>query len=206
MFSGIVERTGLVRAARSGARHSLRIGVDAGPISTALKAGSSLAVNGVCLTVVRKNAGTAWFDLSPETVRRTTLGRLRAGDTVNLERPLRFGRRIDGHFVLGHVDGVGRVAAAREWGRNLDLDIVCPEPVRPYLTPKGSMAVDGVGLTIGRTDRGRVRVHLVPQTLRVTTLGRLRPGDRVNLEADILAKLVFAAVRKGAIDKTRHPR
>ena len=188
MFTGIVEATGRVaRVDPAGTGRRLRIDTALG---AELRAGDSIAVNGVCLTVVACDATGFAADISPETVRVTTLGDRAPGEPVNLERPLRADARLGGHFVLGHVDGVGRVAALRPDGEGYWLEVDVPEPLEPYMISKGSIAVDGISLTIASLDIGRVGVAIVPFTHAHTTLGSARVGDRVNLEADVLGKYV----------------
>ena len=158
-----------------------------------LGVGESVAVSGVCLTVVDAPPGALAFDLAEkETLRVTTLGGLGVGDPVNLERPLRLDGRLGGHLVLGHVDGVGRVAAVRPEGDGARLDVEVPARLRPLLIPKGSVTVDGVkSCTVAALEEGELfAVALIPHTLAVTTLGQRRPGDPVNLEMDVIGKYV----------------
>ena len=187
MFTGIIEATGTVvslKKKRQAARLTLRL-----PVSfRGLKAGGSLSVNGVCLTMASRKGASFSFDLVQETLRRTTLGHVLKGDYVNLERPMRASDRVHGHFVLGHVDGVGKITAVFVRGRARDFSILFPRAFKRYFVEKGSVAVDGVSLTIGRVKGNSFTVHLIPQTLRRTVFGRLKRGSRVNLEADILMK------------------
>jgi|KBSMisStandDraft_5_1062788.scaffolds.fasta_scaffold142185_2 riboflavin synthase len=209
MFTGIVEATGRVaRVDPAGTGRRLRIDTALG---AELRAGDSIAVNGVCLTVVACDATGFAADISPETVRVTTLGDRAPGEPVNLERPLRADARLGGHFVLGHVDGVGRVAALRPDGEGYWLEVDVPEPLEPYMISKGSIAVDGISLTIASLDTGRVGVAIVPFTHAHTTLGSARVGDRVNLEADVLGKYVARllderSVRAGRVTVPAHER
>ena len=173
MFTGIVERTG--RVARPGRTLSIETGWND------LKPGESIAVSGTCLTVARIQEDRAGFDVVPETIRRTTLGRLRRGDRVNLERALRAGDRLGGHLVQGHVDGTGTVART---GGTLRIE----SPLAGQLVPKGSVAVDGVSLTVVEVEPGAFTIALIPTTRRLTTLGRLRRGQRVNIEVDVWLK------------------
>ena len=164
-----------------------------------LEVGASLAVGGVCLTVTERSPGgaaEAWsaVELSPETLARTTLGDLAAGAEVNLEPALRLGDPLGGHWVQGHVDGVGEVIGRADAGEHRLLTIAVPEGLGRYLVEKGSVAVDGVSLTVASCDGDRCSVALIPHTLEVTTLGGLVPGDRVNLEVDVLAKYVARQV------------
>ena len=192
MFTGIVEERGRVRAVDGG-----RLVVECRTVGEDATVGDSVAVNGVCLTVVEAASGTLSFDLAPETLSRTTLSRLRPGDPVNLERPLTLATRLGGHLVQGHVDGIGTVRSIAGNGDAVRLRIAPPERLRPYVVEKGSVAVDGVSLTVATAGPDSFEVALVPHTLEVTTLGERRPGDEVNLEADVLAKYVEAATRRG---------
>ena len=191
MFTGIVSGTGRVvslRARRGGAR----LTVDAGP-RAAFARGESVAVSGVCLTAVASGRRFV-ADLSPETLDRTTLGRLARGDRVNLERALRWGDRLSGHFVLGHVDGVARVAGVDARGGGSALyRFAVPAALRRFVVAKGSVALDGVSLTVARRREGEFDVMVIPETLRRTTLPLRRAGDRVNFEADVFARYGRAA-------------
>lgn len=196
MFTGIVETLGRVgRLETAGDGRRLRVAVPDDP-GWRLGRGESVAVSGVCLTVVDAPAGELAFDLAEETLRVTTLGGLGVGDPVNLERPLRFDGRLGGHLVLGHVDGVGRVAAVRPEGEGARVDVEVPAGLRPLLIPKGSVTVDGVSLTVAALEAGAFAVALIPHTLAVTTLGRRRPGDPVNLEMDVIGKYVRGFVQQ----------
>jgi riboflavin synthase alpha subunit len=196
MYTGLVEalgRVGAVETAGQGRR--LRVAAPEDP-AWQLALGESVAVNGVCLTVVEAGAGRLAFDLAEETLRVTTLGELRTGDPVNLERPLRFDGRLGGHLVLGHVDGIGRVTAVRPEGEGARLEVEVPPGLRPLLIPKGSVAVDGVSLTVAGLADTAFAVALIPHTLEVTTLGQRRPGDPVNLEMDVIGKYVQGFMRE----------
>ena len=196
VFAGIVERTGtLVRRGSSPAARgsgAQRFEFDAADFLAVSPLGASIAVNGVCLTLASKSGPISAFDVVPETLRLTNLSELQAGDLVNLERALRVGDRIDGHFVQGHVDGVGTVRhngpRDGEWTLSLDL----PGPLMPYCVRKGSITLDGTSLTLVDVDPPLVSVALIPTTLERTILGRRRAGDRVNVETDVLARLVLA--------------
>jgi len=191
VFTGIVEGMGQVGEVRRDAR-GVRLVIDAGAAlnGEALRAGDSVAVNGVCLTAVTFERGAFAADLSPETLARTTLGWLAPGTSVNLERPVPVTGRLGGHIVQGHVDGVGRVVALREAAEARRLEIAVPPGLARYIVDKGSIAVDGVSLTVAGVAGNRFGVALIPHTCEVTTLGSLEPGREVNLEVDILAKYV----------------
>ena len=197
MFTGIVEELGevvqLVR--REGA---WRLGVGAQRVLEGTEVGSSLAVNGVCLTVVERAEARLAFDVGPETLKATALADLVAGASVNLERPVRLGAPLGGHLVLGHVDGIGRVARATPERDTVRLRIEVPEPgLERYLIHKGSVAVDGVSLTVAGLEAGAFEVMVIPHTLKVTTLGRRVAGDRVNLEMDVIGKYLFRFLQLG---------
>ena len=190
MFTGIIEELGVVESLtpqEAGAR--LRIG--AGTVLGDVFPGASLAVNGVCLTAVDLAPGSFAADLAPETLGRTNLGELRAGDRVNLERPLSPMGRLGGHMVQGHVDGTGELLALEPLGNdNWWLRIRVPAELERYLVEKGSVAVDGISLTVARIGGGEMAITIIPHTYEHTTLGWRRPGGRVNLECDMLAKYV----------------
>jgi riboflavin synthase len=194
MFTGLVEALGRVESAGragAGARLTLRAPEDWSP---EVRAGDSIAVSGVCLTAVSVGPGRLDFDLAEETL---------AGDPVNLERPLRLGAPVGGHLVLGHVDGVGRIVAVEAEGAGRRLTVVVPPALRPYLIPKGSVAVDGVSLTVAALDDTSFAATLIPHTLAVTTLGVRRAGARVNLEMDVLGKYVRAFLPAGDAEEAR---
>src|SRR5437773_8443323 len=188
----------VVALARSG--QAARLGVRAEAALEGSDRGASLAVNGACLTVVERSADGFVFELGPETLARTTLGRLQPGDPVNLERPLRFGGALGGHLVLGHVDGVGAVEEVTRVESTTRVRIALPSrELEPLLIPRGSVAVDGVSLTVAALGDMSFEVMLIPHTLAATTLGRLRRGQPTNVEADVIGKyLVRALAPKGA--------
>jgi riboflavin synthase len=189
VFSGIVELIGTVTSIE--ARGDLtRLRVEAPEIAGELRIGDSVAVNGACLTVTDVGGGRFDFDAVQETLDRTSLGDARVGSRVNLERALRADGRLDGHIVQGHVDGTGRVRALSRDGQDVRLSVDCGPEITDYLVPKGSVAIDGVSLTVVDVDPKGFDVALIPHTLAVTTLADRRPGDRVNLEADVLGKYV----------------
>lgn len=189
MFTGIVEELGTVIALeRKG--EAARLTVSAKAVIDDLRPGESIAVDGVCLTVVTRLGQTFSADLSPETLHRSTLGGLKAGDRVNLERPLRFGDRLGGHLVLGHVDGVGTIVQVTPLGDGYLFRFTYPPELEGLLVFKGSIAVDGISLTIADLEPGFFSVAVIPHTFQVTTLGVKRVGAKVNLEADILGKYV----------------
>jgi len=190
MFTGIVEERGRVLR-RAGAR--LVVGADVTLGGT--QVGSSLAVNGVCLTAVELGRDSVGFDMGPETLARSALGDLVAGDEVNLERPMRLDGFVGGHLVLGHVDGVGLVASVDRDGETARLRIEWQdEGLGPLLIPQGSVAVDGVSLTVAALGATAFEIMVIPHTLERTSLGGLRAGRRVNLEMDVIGKYVLRAL------------
>jgi riboflavin synthase len=189
MFTGIVERMGIVaEAADAGGKR--RFTIEAGSLAAALQVGDSVAVNGVCLTAIEVAGDRFTVEAVDETLARSNLGGLRAGSAVNLERPMRADGRFDGHLVQGHVDGVGSVRSITPEGASFRVWIDVPSGLRRYLAEKGSVAVDGVSLTVSGVDAAGCEVVLIPHTLEVTLLGARRPGDAVNLEVDVVAKYV----------------
>jgi riboflavin synthase len=186
MFTGIVTDVGRVRAVE---RHAdTRIAIDTAYDTATIAIGASIACAGACLTVVDKGEGWFAVDASAETLARTTSDQWRAGTPVNLERPLRVGDELGGHFVSGHVDGTAVVRERKAEGASLRLTVEVPAAFARFLAPKGSIALDGVSLTINEVDGSRLRVNIIEHTARHTTLGGLQPGDRVNLEIDLLAR------------------
>ena len=198
MFTGIVEERGAVAEAGG------RLTVAASKVAEDSTEGSSLAVNGVCLTVVDRSSDDASgsfrlsFDVSPETRSRTALGLLRPGDPVNLERPVTLVSRLGGHLVQGHVDGVGRVLEIDETPSGTVVRIGLSDGLGRYIVDKGSVAVDGVSLTVVGPTTDSFRVALVPHTLEATTLGMLKEGASVNIEVDVLAKYVEVLLKERA--------
>jgi riboflavin synthase len=190
MFSGIVEGTGTVRSAER--RGDLLVArIDVGGLFEGLPTGGSIAVNGCCLTAIQADALGFVCELTEETLRRTAFDRrLLPGARVNLERPLRADGRFDGHIVQGHVDGLGRVRELRVLGESAEITVEPPPELERYLVEKGSVAVDGVSLTVWGIRDGAFTVALIPYTLELTSLGDARPGSLVNLEADVIAKYV----------------
>jgi riboflavin synthase len=189
VFSGIVERMGIVSRLIADPP-GVRLVIESEPIARDTKIGDSIAVNGCCLTVVQVDNKSFGFDAGAETLSRTNLGRLRAGSPVNLERSLKVGGELGGHFVSGHIDAVGwldRRQDEKDWST---FWFRMPGRLSRQMASKGSIAVDGVSLTLVEVEAERFSVALIPHTLQITTLGPLQPGDPVNLETDILAKYV----------------
>jgi len=200
MFTGLVEAIGEITEVKptpGGFRLELSTS-----LAPELANGDSIAVNGVCLTVVAVDPQGVRLDVSPETARVTTLGTMRRGSTVNLERPLRADARLGGHFVQGHVDGMGTVDDVRQDGYSYWLTIVFAAALGPYIVRKGSIAVNGVSLTVAGVDDRRFDVQIIPYTWTHTNFHALKAGDTVNLECDILGKYVARAIELSGVART----
>jgi riboflavin synthase len=190
MFTGIVEELG------SAIEVGTRLTVSCRKVIEDSEVAASVAVNGVCLTVVAREMDRLSFDLSPETLARTSLGSLAPGDAVNLERSATLATRLGGHLVQGHVDGVGTITQVRDASTGVEMRVELPDDLARYVVEKGSITVDGVSLTVTDITSGEFGVALIPFTLEATTLGTATVGDRVNLEVDVLAKYVEGLMRE----------
>lgn len=210
MFTGLVEEAGTVAAITRPAAGGRRLAVETAVVGADAQPGDSIAVNGCCLTVVARRGRGARrvleFDLLEETWRRTSFAGLRPGGLVNLERSLRAGDRLGGHFVTGHVDGTGRIVRWERAGADHVLDIAPPPALLPLLAEKGSVAVDGISLTVAGVARETFRVWIIPHTRAVTNLRARRVGDRVNLEADLIARHVARLLTSAGATRTRTAR
>src|SRR5271170_218056 len=196
MFTGIIVATGRVTAIaqQSG---DVELGVDAADLDVArIAIGDSVSVQGVCLTVTRKENTCFYADVSRETLAKTTLGSLRVGSRVNLEPSLRAGDALGGHMVSGHVDAVAKLKLAAQDARSWRLEFELPEGLARFVAPKGSICVDGVSLTVNNVDGRRFDVNIIPHTHAVTTLGELRAGDEVNIEIDVVARYLARLMTK----------
>jgi riboflavin synthase len=201
MFTGLVEGVGkITNSSRRAEGLRLTVALPFPPAELAL--GDSVAVAGACLTVVEITSHTAAFEVSPETLARTTLALKKVGDGVNLERALKLGDRLGGHLVTGHIDGWGAIRERREGPEHFQLKIEMPAALSRYVIEKGSIAIDGVSLTVVRVGDGWFEIGVIPHTLEATTLKAASPGDQVNVEADVLARYVSRALevveRRGA--------
>jgi riboflavin synthase len=204
MFTGLVEAVGrLVERTPTAGGFRMRIATS---LANALVAGDSVAVNGVCLTVVLAESGEVHADIGPETSRVTTLGLLTAGAAVNLERPLRADGRLGGHFVQGHVDAVGHIEAILADADFHWVTVGFPRHLAPYLIHKGSVAVDGISLTVARLAAASFDVQIVPYTMQHTNLSGAQPGDAVNLECDMVGKYVVRATEVAGFNFSGEPR
>jgi riboflavin synthase len=194
MFSGIVAEVGTVKVIEGG-REAAVLTVEATPAFSDMVIGESIAVNGVCLTVVQREGSTFAVDVSPETLRTTNLGELRLGDGLNLERCLTLNDRMGGHLVSGHVDGVGTIIDKRPEANALHYDIRLPTALMRYIVPKGSIAVDGISLTVVACRLDGFQITIIPHTAAITTIGRKGIGATVNLECDMIGKYVERALQ-----------
>ena len=201
MFTGIIEEAGVVERIKPAAK-SIELTLRAGKCARGLKIGDSLAVNGCCLTVVklarRGKSQLLQFDLLQETWRRTNLQFAKPGSLVNLERPLRANAELGGHFVTGHIDGIGKIVRWERSGQDHVLDIAAPPEVMRYVILKGSIAVDGISLTVAGVKKKQFRIWIIPHTYEMTALRERKVGDAVDLEADLLGKYVEKFIRKSS--------
>jgi riboflavin synthase len=189
MFTGLIETTGRVAAfSRQGEAGLLSVASDLPTEEIAI--GDSVAINGACLTVTAKSSSSLTFDVSPETLTRTTIGKLRSGDRVNLERAMKLGDRLGGHIVSGHVDCCGKLSRSETRSGNHLLQFAIPSAHARYLVEKGSVTIDGISLTVNSVTQEGFSVNIIPHTMANTTLAQLRSGDTVNIETDIIGKYV----------------
>ena len=204
MFTGIIEHLGTVESVEVQADGG-RLTIHAPGVASELVIANSIAVNGCCLTVVELDGEHFSADLSGETLRKTSIGEWTPGTRVNLEHPMTAGKEFGGHFVLGHVDMIGRVTGLEPEGENWWYGVEVPESFAKYVVPQGSIAIDGISLTVAEVWDHGFRVSVIPHTARVTTLAFLKPGQGVNLEADLLARYVQAALgaRKSGLDSSQ---
>jgi len=195
MFTGIV--AGMGRISHIESKDVIRIIIDFGMVSTdGLVAGASVSVDGVCLTVVGIDERMISFDVIPETLSLTTLGEKIEGHWVNLERALKMGDEIGGHLLSGHILGVGEIIERNEGNEHLDLFIDCPDDIMKYIQQKGYIAIDGISLTVGQIEEGGFALHLIPETIQLTTIGGKGPGEHVNIEVDSMTQTIVSTVEK----------
>ena len=192
MFTGIIQGTGKVKEfSKSASRSAVIMKVDLGAHSKGLKAGQSVSLNGACLTVTGMSKSVCTFEMIGETIKKTNLGSLDAGSMVNLERSMKAGDRIEGHFVLGHVDGVGTIKRIKSMPEEVQIIIDIPKKLSRYVVNKGSITIDGISLTVTAIKGTLVSASIIPHTINVTNLKTRKPGDRVNIETDILGKYIL---------------
>ncbi len=189
MFTGLIEAVCRVKSVnRKGA--SMELAVDLGKSAGQVKIGDSVAINGACLTVTRVNGQLANFDVSGETLAKSTLGELASGSEVNVELAMKAGERFGGHFVQGHIDGVGAIRAVEKQGEFANVKFAAPAELLGQMVVKGSVAVDGISLTVAEMDAESFSAAVIPKTLEATTLGKVKAGDKVNIETDIVVKTI----------------
>lgn len=193
MFTGIIQGTGTVESIKRSteSQSASLLSVDLGRHSTGLRAGQSVSLNGACLTVTGRRKGVCTFEMIDETIKKTNLGDLARGSLVNIERSMKASDRLEGHFVLGHVDGTGTITEIRSRENEVQFWFRIPRNLARYVVEKGSIAVDGISLTVVDVKANTVSVCLIPHTMRMTNLKRKKAGDKVNIETDILAKYVL---------------
>jgi riboflavin synthase len=194
MFTGIVTDLGRVRSIEK--RGDTRITIETAYDTAEIDIGASIACSGPCLTVVAKGPGWFAVEASAETLARTTIGAWREGTRINLERPMRVGEELGGHIVSGHIDGVAKVVDTRPEGDSVRFEFAAPPELKKYIAPKGSIALDGVSLTVNRVDGARFGVNIIPHTREVTAFGALKKGGQVNLEVDTIARYVARLLEK----------
>ena len=194
MFTGIIEGLGKIVkfGTTTNSRSAAKMHIDLGRISRGLKVGDSVAINGVCLTAIKISKGITEFEMIGETIKKTNLGSLQRGDKVNIERSLKIGQRLEGHFVLGHVDGVGIISKIEKQSNQIQLWIKIPQELSKYVIKKGSITVDGISLTVVDVLKNQFSVSLIPHTVKITNLSYKKIGDKVNIETDILGKYILS--------------
>jgi riboflavin synthase len=200
LFTGLVEDRGVIRGIKKG-HLSASLTIESDIVCEDLEVGDSVAVNGVCLTAASREGRIFFADVMAETLAKTNLGYLKEGDPVNLERALQVGGRVGGHFVTGHIDGVGEILNVSKRGISTEIWIKTPDGLEDYLTPQGSITLDGTSLTVAELRSTSFKVSLIPHTLEKTILGLKRANDLVNIEADILGKYVFYLLKKESRDE-----
>ncbi len=193
MFTGIIKHTGQFRAYTLGKQE---IAVEAPTLASSLHKGDSLSVNGVCLSIIKKEKNILYFNLSPETLQKTTLGSLRRGDRLNLESPVTLSEPLSGHLVTGHIDDKGKITKIETRKEGKRVTVRFPDELKPYFIPKGSVAVDGVSLTIASVKNNLFEVEIIPITLKDTQFSDLKTGREVNIECDIIGKYVYNTMTK----------
>jgi len=194
VFTGIVEGIGIIKKfeKKTNTRSAAKMKVDLGNLAKGLKAGHSVAINGVCLTVTKISKGEAEFEMIGETIKKTDLGKLESGDKVNIERSLKVGDRMEGHFVLGHIDGTGKIINIEKLPKEIKLWIELTNDLTKYVVKKGSIAIDGISLTLVDVIKNKISVCIIPHTMETTNLNSKKIGDKVNIETDILGKYATA--------------
>ena len=194
MFTGIIEGLGNIVSfdKKTNNRSAAKMKINIGKIAKGLKIGDSVAINGVCLTAVSISKGITEFEMVGETIKKTNLGSLERGDKVNIERSLKIGERLEGHFVLGHVDGVGIISKIEKQSNQIQIWIKLPKELSKHVIKKGSITVDGISLTVVDVLKDQFSVSIIPHTMQITNLSYKKVGDKVNIETDILGKYILS--------------
>ena len=194
MFTGIIEGLGNIVSfdKKTNNRSAAKMKIHIGKIAKGLKIGDSVAINGVCLTAVSISKGITEFEMVGETIKKTNLGSLERGDKVNIERSLKIGERLEGHFVLGHVDGIGIISKIEKQSNQIQIWIKLPKGLSKYVIKKGSITVDGISLTVVDVLKDQFSVSIIPHTVQITNLSYKKVGDKVNIETDILGKYILS--------------
>ena len=190
MFTGIIEGQGIVKKfdIKTQNRSAAKMEIDLGNLAKDLRIGDSVAINGVCLTATHVSKNQAEFEMIGETLKKTNLGMIKSGDKVNIERSLKVGERMEGHFVLGHIDGTGKITKIEKLAKEIKFWIELPKYLARFVVKKGSITVDGISLTIVDAPKNKISVCIIPHTMKITNLGLKKIGNKVNIETDILGK------------------
>lgn len=194
MFTGIIKELGRVHSI-SGLGNIYKLSIEAKDITGGLTIGDSVAANGVCLTLTEKDRNMLRFDVMAETIRKTCLGKLKAGDAINLEDALKAGSSMGGHFVTGHIDCMGRIRDIRRSSDEVSIEVTFPEEYSTLVVEKGSITLDGISLTVGKVLKNIITIYIIPHTLKMTTLGTKRISDEVNMEFDLIGKYVARLIK-----------
>ena len=194
MFTGIIEGQGIVKKfdIKTKNRSAAKMGIDLGNLAKGLQIGDSVAINGVCLTATSISKNQAEFEMIGETLKKTNLGIIKSGDTVNIERSLKVGERMEGHFVLGHVDGTGKIIKIEKLPKEFKFWIELPKDLAKFVVKKGSITIDGISLTLVDVLKNKISICIIPHTMKITNLGSKKIGDKVNIETDILGKYAIS--------------
>ncbi|HWY35365.1 MAG TPA: riboflavin synthase [Nitrosopumilaceae archaeon] len=194
MFTGIIEGQGIVKKfdIKTQNRSAAKMGIDLGNLAKGLQIGDSVAINGVCLTATHISQKQAEFEMIGETLKKTNLGMIKLGDKVNIERSLKVGERMEGHFVLGHIDGTGKIIKIEKLSKEIKFWIELPKDLDRFVVKKGSITVDGISLTLVDVLKNKISICIIPHTMKITNLGSKKIGDKVNIETDILGKYAIS--------------
>jgi len=194
VFTGIIEGQGIVKKfnIKTQNRSAAKMGIDLGNLAKGLQIGDSVAINGVCLTATHISKNQAEFEMIDETLKKTNLGMIKFGDKVNVERSLKVGERMEGHFVLGHIDGTGKIIKIEKLAKEIKFWIELPKDLARFVVKKGSITVDGISLTLVDVLKNKISICIIPHTMKITNLGSKKIGDKVNIETDILGKYAIS--------------